>query len=98
MRVKQGPFRTTKTVTADAVVHVKPAVLGGYSVNNVSVAAVTVTFFDDTTTGGTNDIDAVTVPANSTVNLSPGAETTAGLVVKCSLWTSVTVYTRWAPR
>lgn len=97
MRTVQGPYRSER-FTADSSIYPKEATLGTYTVINATAVAVTLTFYDDPTTGGSNPIESVVVPANGSVSGSHFGGTLNGLSVKCSLWTSVQAFVRWAPR
>lgn len=98
-RVRSGPFKSVALATADSVVATKETTVGSYSFVNASVAAITVTFYDDVTAGSpANPIEGVVVPANGSVNLQLGCDTENGLAVKASSWTSLTGYVRVAGR
>lgn len=91
-----GPFRS-ETFTADTTIYTKRAWFGAYTITNASGAAVTVSFYDDPA-GGTNGLlEQVVVPANSSMSVYPNADTLTGFGIKCSLWTSVKAFVRWAP-
>lgn len=96
-RGSAGPFRSER-FASDSTVYNKPAWFGTYTITNASGAAVTVTFYDDNAGGTSNPIEQVIVPANSSMSVYPNGDTLLGLGVKCSLWTSVTAFVRWAPR
>lgn len=95
-RGSAGPFRSEK-FTSDATIYAKRAWFGTYTITNASGAPVTISFYDDNA-GGTNGlIEQVIVPANSSMPFYPNGDTLAGLGIKCSLWTSVMAFVRWAP-
>ena len=97
MRVRQGPYRSER-FTADSIVSIKAATLATFTIINATASAVTLTLYDDPTTGGSNPIESVVVPANGSVSGYPYGDTLNGLSVKCSLWTSVQAFVRWTPR
>lgn len=97
MRTRQGPYRSER-FTADSSIYAKEATFATFTIANASAAAVTLTFYDDPTTGGANPIESVVVPAGASLSSAPYGDTLNGLSVKCSLWTSVQAFVRWAPR
>lgn len=92
------PLRTSVVTGADANIFTKPTFFANYTICNASGAGVTVNFYDIGDTSATNALETVVIPAGNSFHGRPKVETLIGLNVKASLWTSLTVSVRWAPR
>lgn len=95
-----GPFRCHQSVGVDALISAKKSWLYSYTVANGSGAAVTVNFYDPA--GGSladvsTPVETIVVPAGQSYFVQPNLDTQNGLSVKASLWTSLTVSSRWCP-
>lgn len=92
-KVMQGPFNATQRVS-DGVFKTGAGFVHTMTFANASGAAVTFSVYDDTS-GTTQTMEVVTVPAGNTVSVTLNAQFYNALRVVCTSWTTAYCSARW---
>ena len=88
-----GPFLSSQ-IAADTTVKTGAGVVGNFTVSNLDASAKTINVYD-ATSGTSNPIEQVYVPATSSVNVQVNAEFFTGLRFVSASWANLLVSVRF---